>query len=138
MGSIVLFLESAKEGRKGLVSSLAWIASGLGVLLGAMVAEIMYDTTGDATIKAWAWRLPFLGSAVFSPVALYFQWHMDDSPEFEYVKAQSQLIDNPLRYGVRKYYKEMLYVSLTIAQMGCAYWLFRTSLPVSLRLFVCF
>jgi MFS family permease len=52
---------------------------------------------GDATFKAWGWRIPFLISAILVGLALYIRVRMRETPLFSRLKAAGKTSESPLR-----------------------------------------
>ncbi|WP_181015146.1 MFS transporter [Curtobacterium sp. BH-2-1-1] len=65
------FLTSFGQASQGLAVASA---TGLFALLSLLPTETLHD---------WAWRIPFLGSAVIFAVAIYIRRHLDETPEFK-------------------------------------------------------
>ena len=58
--SMVFVVESAPEGRRGLMGALAASGSAVGMLLGSAVGAAFAASMSTAALDAWGWRIPFL------------------------------------------------------------------------------
>jgi MFS family permease len=57
---------------------------------------------------SWAWRVPFLLSAVLIVVGILIRLKIDESPEFEELKEEGELSKNPLVEVVRDDWRNLL------------------------------
>src|SRR5439155_13410667 len=82
--------------------------------LGLFVALAVILSTrlslGDATFKAWGWRVPFLISAILVLLALYIRLKMRETPLFTKLKAAGKTSAAPLRdsFGSGRNWKMIL------------------------------
>ena len=51
--------------------------------------------------EQWAWRVPFLLSAVLIVVGIFIRLKVEESPEFEELKEEGDLSKNPLKEVLR-------------------------------------
>jgi len=58
--SMVFVVESAPEGRRGLMGALAASGSAVGMLLGSAIGAAFAASMSTAALDAWGWRIPFL------------------------------------------------------------------------------
>ncbi|HSR76837.1 MAG TPA: MFS transporter [Xanthobacteraceae bacterium] len=57
---MVFLVETAPEGRRGLLGALTACASAAGILLGSAVGAGFAASMSEAALASWGWRLPFL------------------------------------------------------------------------------
>jgi MHS family proline/betaine transporter-like MFS transporter len=57
---MVFVVESAPEGRRGLMGALAASGSAVGMLLGSAIGAAFAASMSTAALDAWGWRIPFL------------------------------------------------------------------------------
>lgn len=81
-GAVLFAVEHAPPRRKAFFGSFPQVGDGVGYFMStgvfALIALLGHDALAD-----WAWRLPFLLSAVLVVVGLVIRRSMDESPEFE-------------------------------------------------------
>jgi MFS family permease len=75
----------------------------LGLLLANLAFLLSAGLPGD-----WAWRLPFLLSALLIGAGLYIRLRITESPEFEEVKEKGEVVKNPLAQVVRSDWRNLL------------------------------
>ena len=100
-GAVLMVVEHAPEGRRGLYGSLVQVGFPLGV--GASTATFLAMTQGMAAedFLAWGWRIPFLLSAVLIGVGMFIRLRLPETPAFTRVQregvARAPLLDVILR-----------------------------------------
>jgi MFS family permease len=96
-GATLLALEHARTpAQRTLFSSLPQVGLPLGVVLSSMVFLVVRLATGDEGFIGWGWRIPFLASAVLVVVGLVIRLKLDESPEFERLRAQNTVRRAPI------------------------------------------
>ncbi|MFC7405585.1 MFS transporter [Georgenia alba] len=86
-GAVTLVAEYAPRRRRGLITSLPLSCPPAGIAL-ATFAFLGVSALGDDVLLGWAWRLPFLVSAVLFLVALYIRRSLEETPEYRAAMAE--------------------------------------------------
>ncbi|EMY34845.1 ABC transporter permease [Arthrobacter crystallopoietes BAB-32] len=86
-GAMTLVAEFAPPGKRGKYTSFVLATPPAGIAL-ATLAFFLASAAGDEVLLGWAWRIPFLVSAVLFFVALYIRSSLEETPE--YVQALGQ------------------------------------------------
>jgi len=81
--SATYLVETAPDGRRGLVGSWANIGSMAGSLIGVGAAALVTNLFDPETLSAWAWRLPFLGGALLGTTAIWIRHDLHNSQHFQ-------------------------------------------------------
>lgn len=118
-GILVFLLESARPGRRGLISSLAPATSGLGALLAVGVSTLVVATLSTAQLDSWGWRLPFLLGAVMSAAFLLLRTTIDETPSFRHARDAGRLDDHPVRTAFRNARRGLL-AAFSLSAVGSA------------------
>jgi MFS family permease len=95
--------EHAPWRKKGLYTGITQAGFPVGLLL-ANLAFLISVPLGDQ----WAWRVPFLLSAVLIAVGILIRLKIEESPEFEELKEEGELSKNPLKEVLRDDWKNIL------------------------------
>ncbi len=95
-GAILMTFEHAPWRKRGLYTGITQAGFPVGLLL-ANIAFLVSVPLGDQ----WAWRVPFLLSAVLIAVGIVIRLKVEESPEFEDLKAEGEVSKNPLLEVVR-------------------------------------
>ena len=88
-GAVLMSIEHAPEGRRGLYGSIVALGLPLGIVLSNavfLVSSVMVDASA---FLAWGWRVPFLASVVLIGVGLYIRVGLVESPAFTEVRRNS-------------------------------------------------
>ncbi len=90
-GAILMCFEHAPWRKKGLYTGITQAGFPVGLLL-ANLAFLVSVPLGEQ----WAWRVPFLLSAVLIVVGILIRLKIEESPEFEELKSEGEVSKNPL------------------------------------------
>ena len=102
-GAILMTFEHAPRRRRGLYTGIAQAGFPVGLLLANLAFLFSADLGGT-----WAWRVPFLLSAVLIVVGILVRLELDESPEFEELKDAGELSRNPLWEVLRDDWRNVL------------------------------
>jgi MFS family permease len=102
-GAILMVFEHAPWRKRGLYTGITQAGFPVGLLL-ANLAFLASVPLGGS----WAWRVPFLLSAVLIVVGILIRLKIDESPEFEELKEEGELSKNPLLEVVRDDWRNLL------------------------------
>jgi MHS family proline/betaine transporter-like MFS transporter len=68
--SIVYLGERSADRHRGASASLSFLGAVVGTLIGSLLISVLNDALGAEAMRAWGWRIPFLGSAGLGALAL--------------------------------------------------------------------
>jgi MFS family permease len=102
-GAILMVFEHAPWRKRGLYTGITQAGFPVGLLL-ANLAFLASVPLGGS----WAWRVPFLLSAVLIVVGIMIRLKIDESPEFEELKEEGELSKNPLVEVLRDDWRNLL------------------------------
>ena len=102
-GAILMTFEHAPWRKRGLYTGITQAGFPVGLLL-ANAAFLVSVPLGDQ----WAWRVPFLLSAVLIVVGIVIRLKVEESPEFEELKAEGEVSKNPLFEVLRDDWRNVL------------------------------
>ncbi|MGG7508292.1 MFS transporter [Plantibacter sp. YIM 135249] len=104
-GAITMAYEHAPWNRRGMYAAIPQAGNPLGIALASGMFLVCANLEGD-----WAWRIPFLLSAVLVIVALIVRSRLSESPEFESAKAEGRIEKNPFLTAIRRDWRSILRV----------------------------
>jgi MFS family permease len=102
-GAILMCFEHAPWRRRGLYTGITQSGFPVGLLL-ANLAFLLSVPLGPQ----WAWRVPFLLSAILIVVGILIRLKIDESPEFEELKEEGAVSKNPLIEVLRDDWRNVL------------------------------
>jgi MFS family permease len=89
-GAVLMSVEHAPDTRRGLFGSFVALGLPAGIILSNLVFLIASSAVTPAEFAAWAWRVPFVASALLVLVGLWVRMGIAESPVFtEVLRAQS-------------------------------------------------
>lgn len=95
-GAATYVAEHAPPGKRGLYTSWIQTTATLGLFLSLVVILAVRSMTGEEVFKAWAWRIPFLVSAVLLAVSLWIRLKLNESPVFQKMVDEGTTSNKPL------------------------------------------
>jgi MFS family permease len=95
-GAATYISEHAPPGRRGLYTSWIQTTATLGFFLSLLVILACRFAMGPEQFDAWGWRVPFLLSTALLLISVYIRMQLQESPEFQEIKAAGQLSKAPL------------------------------------------
>ena len=99
-GAVLMASEHAPREKRTFFASFAQLGSPAGLIL-SLLAFRAVASMDKEVFFSWGWRLPFLASAVLLIVGMVIRLGVDESPEFEQVKAQHRTAALPVAEVVR-------------------------------------
>jgi MFS family permease len=116
-GAVTLVAEYVPPERKAYYTAYLQAATVVGIMLATLMFLIV-SYLPEETLFGWAWRVPFLVSALLFFVALYIRKNLDETPE--YVAAMERAAEKrleakvPLGELVRNSPRELLFGFLSV------------------------
>ncbi|MFF1635190.1 MFS transporter [Leifsonia sp. NPDC058248] len=122
-GAVTMAYEHAPWNRRGMFAAIPQSGNPLGIALASLMFLACSNLPGD-----WAWRVPFLASAVLVIAGLIVRARLSESPEFEAAKAKGEVEKNPFLATLRNDWRGVLRVIALRIVESFAYYLTATYL----------
>lgn len=106
-GALLLAYEYAPEKRKGFFGSIPQAGVTIGMLMATFIVSLM-TLFSEKDFLSWGWRIPFLLSSVLVLLGLWIRKDIDETPDFQRVKASGQVAKAPLRDTLKHHWREVL------------------------------
>ncbi|MBN9706268.1 MHS family MFS transporter [Enterobacter roggenkampii] len=106
-GALLLAYEYAPEKRKGFFGSIPQAGATIGMLMATFIVSLM-TLFSEEDFLSWGWRIPFLLSSVLVLLGLWIRKDIDETPDFQKVKASGQVAKAPLRDTLKHHWREVL------------------------------
>jgi MFS family permease len=94
-GAATYIAEHAPDGKRGFYTSWIQTTATLGIVLALAVILACRLGFGDEAFGDWAWRVPFLISAVLVALSIYIRLKLEESPLYARLKEQGKSSANP-------------------------------------------
>ncbi|GGU20108.1 MFS transporter [Streptomyces coeruleorubidus] len=104
-GAVLLTVEHAPAGRRGLWSSFPQVGPALGFLLANGVVLGLSATLSEAQFASWGWRVPFWAAGVLAVVGLWLRSSLTESPGFLQIDDHARV---PLVEVLRDHWRLLL------------------------------
>lgn len=106
--AVVMAVEHAPEGKRGLYGSFPQLGVPAGLLLSTVAIAVASGLMTNEAFLSWGWRVPFLLSAALIIVGVYIRASVDESPAFEAIKQSNQQAESPVIDVVRDQWRILL------------------------------
>ena len=81
-GAVLMSVEHSPQHRRGFFGSFVALGLPVGIILSNLVFLIASSIVTPEQFASWAWRIPFLASAVLVAVGLFVRLGLEESPVF--------------------------------------------------------
>ncbi len=106
-GAVLMAVEFAPPGRRGLYGSLVQVGFPLGLVLSTAIFAV-FTRMPDAQFIAWGWRIPFLLSIVLVVIGLFVRLRLAETPAFAAIKADHREARMPIAEVLIGYRRNLL------------------------------
>lgn len=130
-GAMTFLAEHAPDGKRGLYTSFAQIASFLSLLTGTLIAAAMTSGLGAERMQSFGWRIPFLLAIPLGITGIYIRRRISDTPNFTRLQEEGGLAKNPLKEAFSSAaHRRAMVLALFIPLMnGSGYYVLFTYMP---------
>lgn len=120
-GAVILAVEHAPPGKRGLFGSFAAIGVNIGLLLATGVFALVTQLPQEDFLS-WGWRIPFLLSIVLILLGFYIRSRVSETPVFTEIAAKSKAARSPVKEAFARHPREFLVVfGARLAENGLGY-----------------
>jgi MFS family permease len=107
-GAALMAVEHAPDGQRGLYGSFVALGLPAGVILSNLVFLMTSMAVSPEQFVAWAWRIPFVASAMLVGVGLYVRLGIEESPVFAEIQRLQVARRMPVLDVVRGHMRTVL------------------------------
>ncbi|NUP79995.1 MAG: MHS family MFS transporter [Nonomuraea sp.] len=121
-GAVVLTMEHAPKGRRGLFGAFPMMGTPAGMLCANAVFLGTSSLLGEEAFMAWGWRVPFLLSIVLVGVGLYLRLRIEESPDYADLVERREPVKLPIAVVLRDHWREVVHtIGVIIGNSALAY-----------------
>ncbi len=107
-GAVLLATENAPPGKQAWFGSFPQLGAPIGFLCSTGVFLLISTYFGNADLLTWAWRVPFLASALLVLVGLYIRLQLVETPAFRRSLERGERVRVPFLVVMTKYPRELI------------------------------
>ncbi|CAN7336884.1 MFS transporter [Variovorax sp. LjRoot178] len=104
-GAVLMAVEHAPAGKKGLFGSLPQAGVAPGLILSSLAMGAVAKLP-EADMLAWGWRIPFLASVVLLLIGWFIRVKVSESPDFEKMEMVGKKVKLPVLEVIKRYPRE--------------------------------
>ena len=113
-GAALIATENAPDGRRAWFGIFPQLGPPIGFFIATGLFLALLIGFGEAAFVDWAWRVPFLASAVLVAIGLYVRVALEETPAFKAAMALDKRIAVPLGAVLRDHWRPLVQGSLAI------------------------
>lgn len=113
-GAALVAVENAPDGRRAWFGMFPQLGPPIGFFIATGLFLVLLVAFGEQAFVDWAWRVPFLFSAVLVAIGLYVRASLTETPAFKAALAEDKRVDVPLATLVRGHLAPLVQGSLSI------------------------
>jgi metabolite-proton symporter len=113
-GAALVAVENAPHGRRAWFGMFPQLGPPIGFFIATGLFLLLLVAFGEAAFVDWAWRVPFLFSALLVAVGLYVRANLEETPAFRAALAEDARVEVPLAALVGGHLKPLVQGSLSI------------------------
>ena len=113
-GAALIVTENAPDGRRAWFGMFPQLGPPIGFFIATGLFLALLIGFGEAAFVDWAWRVPFLASAILVAIGLYVRVALEETPAFKAAMALDKRIAVPLGAVLRDYWRPLIQGSLAI------------------------
>ena len=107
-GAVLLATENAPPGKHAWYGMFPQLGAPLGLVISIGAFLVISNSFTEAQVFSWAWRVPFLASAVLVAVGLYIRLQLVETPAFKRSIAQGERVRLPFNVVFAKFPLQLL------------------------------
>src|SRR6201996_7405474 len=112
-GAALIAVENAPEGKRAWYGMFPQLGPPIGFLIATGLFLLLLIGFGEAAFVDWAWRVPFLVSAVLVGIGLYVRVSLEETPAFKAIEHDRRVVV-PLTAILRDHLGALIQGSLAI------------------------
>jgi metabolite-proton symporter len=122
-GAVLLATENAPPGKHAWYGMFPQLGAPLGLVISIGAFLLISNAFSETQLFNWAWRVPFLASAVLVAVGLYIRLQLVETPAFKRSIAQGERVRMPFNVVFAKFPLQLLLGTLGSATTFLVFYL---------------
>ena len=113
-GAALIAVENAPDGRRAWFGMFPQLGPPLGFFIATGLFLVLLVVFGEKAFVDWAWRVPFLMSAVLVAIGLYVRMSLEETPTFRAALMRNSRVAVPLGVVLKRHWIPLIQGSLSI------------------------
>ncbi|HTZ66136.1 MAG TPA: MFS transporter [Roseiarcus sp.] len=113
-GAALIATENAPHGRRAWFGMFPQLGPPIGFFIATVLVLALLIGFGEGAFVNWAWRVPFLMSAILVAIGLYVRVALEETPAFKAAMARDKRVAAPLGTVLRDHWRPLIQGSLSI------------------------
>jgi MFS family permease len=113
-GAALIAVENAPHGRRAWFGMFPQLGPPIGFFIATGLFLLLLIGFGEAAFIAWAWRVPFLFSAILVAIGIYVRVSLEETPAFRAALAKDTRVAVPLAAVLKSHLAPLIQGSLSI------------------------
>jgi metabolite-proton symporter len=113
-GAALIAVENAPDGKRAWFGMFPQLGPPIGFFIATGLFLLLLVAFGEKAFVDWAWRVPFLMSAVLVAIGLYVRISLEETPAFKAALAQDARVAVPLGAVLKSHWLPLVQGSLSI------------------------
>ena len=113
-GAALIATENAPHGRRAWFGMFPQLGPPIGFFIATVLVLALLIGFGEGAFVNWAWRVPFLMSAILVAIGLYVRVALEETPAFKAAMARDKRVAAPLGTVLRDHWCPLIQGSLSI------------------------
>lgn len=128
-GAVLMASEHAPKAKRVFFASFPQMGSPVGLILSLLSFRLVSSLDHESFIT-WGWRLPFLASFILLLVGVAIRMGVKESPEFERMKQNNEVLKNPVGEVLRTAWRPIVLAAMATT-IGSAGFFFTNTFMIS-------
>lgn len=128
-GATTFLAEYAPARRRGYFTSWIDTFGFLAFVAASGLVLLLTTVLGEAAMKEWGWRIPFLLAGPLGWIGLYLRTHLEDSPEFLALKQSHKTEAAPLQVAVTTERRALGFCIGFVVIKAVGHWMLQAFIP---------
>ncbi len=128
-GSMILVVEHAEKGKRGVYGSWVIFSVLIGILLGSAIATGICEFLSKDQLFAWGWRIPFLLSVVGGYVGYIMRQTIQEPKQFTQAKKERKKHSTPVSELFHNHWRKIFYIICMEFTLSIGFYLIVTFIP---------